>query len=349
MLKAMLKTIPPFPYEIHTPSEMFWVSLQPHLLSRGYRLRPRYDPEWIPSWTKIPGGRPGQFEDSLVNNAALIDAVDISDGKKVVLKRIDTSTNELPLAMKLSSPDLRSDPRNHAVPILDVILIPGNDEIALLVMPFLMDFHDLPFRRVGEVIEMVEQFLDCLEFLHDHNITHMDFCWFNLMMDAGPMVPRGWHFCRLCNHEGRSSGDFEWIERWAVCPVKYYLVDFELSRELDPSVNHRFVGDWGQDRTVPEMSETVSADTFKVDVYQLGNVIKKLTDQYTGLKILESLANKMTNHDPLKRLTACQATKMFQHLKLTWTTRTLEKRVWQRTTPFIDRFMVKYRGLSTVI
>ncbi|KIM39283.1 hypothetical protein M413DRAFT_447226 [Hebeloma cylindrosporum] len=337
------------PFEMHTRAEKFWISLQPHLLSRGYRLRARYDPEWIPSWTNIPGASPVDYEDSLRSiHSAVVDAVRISDGPKVVIKKVDLSTNELPLGVKLSSAELRSDPRNHAVPILDVVLIPGNDEVALLVMPFLMDFHDLPFRRVGEVVEMVEQLLGCLEFLHDHNITHMDFCWFNLMMDASRMVPRGWHFCRFCNHEGCSTGDFEWIERWAVRPVKYYLIDFELSRELDPTDNHRFVGKWGQDRTVPEMSETVSADTFKVDVYQLGNVIKKLTNQYTGLKVLKSLANKMTNPDPLERPTAGQAMKMFQHRKLTWSTRTMEKRVWQRTTSFIDRFMVKYHGFNSL-
>ncbi|KIM39268.1 hypothetical protein M413DRAFT_447211, partial [Hebeloma cylindrosporum] len=195
---------------------------------------------------------------------------------------------------------------------------------------------------------MVEQFLNCLEFLHEHYITHMDFCWFNLMVDASRMVPRGCHFCRAFDHDGYTKGDFEWIDRWAVRPVKYYLIDFELSRELDPTGNHQFVGKWGQDRTVPEMSETVPADTFKVDVYQLGNVIKKLTDRYTGLKILKSLAKEMTHPDPLKRLTAEQAVKIFQCRKLKWTARTMEQRVWKRTTPFIDRFMVKYRNFNTI-
>jgi len=44
--------------------------------------------------------------------------------------------------MKLSS-EFRSDPRNHGVP--DVVLIFGNDELALMVMPCLMDFGDLRF------------------------------------------------------------------------------------------------------------------------------------------------------------------------------------------------------------
>lgn len=105
-----------------------------------------------------------------------------------------------------------------------------------------------------------------------------DFCWFNLMMDATRMVPRGWHFCNAYDHAGRSFGKFEWIDRWAVRPIKYYLIDFGLSQELNPTDDPGFLGVWGQDKTVPEMSETVPANTFKVDVYHLGNVIKKLTD-----------------------------------------------------------------------
>ncbi|KIM35939.1 hypothetical protein M413DRAFT_449476 [Hebeloma cylindrosporum] len=167
---------------------------------------------------------------------------------------------------------------------------------------------------------MVEQFLECLEFLHDHNITHRTRPW-----------------------------NYEWLERWTVRPVRYYLIDFGLSRELDLKDDPGFLGVWGQDKTVPEMSETIPANTFKVDVYHFGNVIKRLTKQYTGLKILKSLANKMTNPDPLKRLTAHEAMKAFQHRKSKWTARTMKRRVWRRTTPFIDRFMVKYRNFNAII
>lgn len=33
-----------------TPEEMVWVHLQPVLKDHGYLLRPRYSPDWIPSW-----------------------------------------------------------------------------------------------------------------------------------------------------------------------------------------------------------------------------------------------------------------------------------------------------------
>jgi hypothetical protein len=40
-----------------TRQERFWVDQQPFLLARGYRLRPRYDPTWVPSW-KRPQEKP---------------------------------------------------------------------------------------------------------------------------------------------------------------------------------------------------------------------------------------------------------------------------------------------------
>lgn len=49
--------------------ERFWVEHQPFLLSRGYRLRPRYDPDWIPSWTKSKK-YPTLCEDSIYNRVS---------------------------------------------------------------------------------------------------------------------------------------------------------------------------------------------------------------------------------------------------------------------------------------
>lgn len=54
---------------------------------------------------------------------------------------------------------MRSDPRNHSVPLLDVIPLPGDDEHALIVMPLLYEFSKPPFARRAEVIEAVRQFL----------------------------------------------------------------------------------------------------------------------------------------------------------------------------------------------
>ncbi|KIM39278.1 hypothetical protein M413DRAFT_196661 [Hebeloma cylindrosporum] len=265
---------------------------------------------------------------------------------KVVFKPVAASSDELALSILLSSPKMRSDSRNCAVPILDVVDIPGNDERVLMVMPMLKDIYDIPFRRVGEVVEMVEQFLYCLQFLHENNIVHMDFCRYNLMMDGSRIIPKGWHFFNHYTHDGTVSGPrFEWNERWTVRPVQYYLIDFELSRQLQDT-STQVVGDWGQDRTVPEMSFDVPCDPFKVDVYQIGNAIKKLTIEYTGLRILDSLTENMTASDPLKRFTAHEAVQHFQKRKAKWSKRAMESRIWIVGTPFKKRFMIQYRGYT---
>ncbi len=50
--------------------EMSWVAIQPFLESRGYQLRPRFHPDWEPSWLQKGLTRDEAFrirlEDSLV-------------------------------------------------------------------------------------------------------------------------------------------------------------------------------------------------------------------------------------------------------------------------------------------
>lgn len=57
-------------FDIHsTPGkrsgvEERWVSFQPYLLSQGYSLRARYQPDWVPSWTST-SLIPSRCEDSV--------------------------------------------------------------------------------------------------------------------------------------------------------------------------------------------------------------------------------------------------------------------------------------------
>lgn len=43
-------------YAKRDENEMFWVARQPHLKKLGYDLRPRYQPDWQPSWKGHPEG-----------------------------------------------------------------------------------------------------------------------------------------------------------------------------------------------------------------------------------------------------------------------------------------------------
>lgn len=48
--------------ELPSP-EVWWRDHQEWLVERGYMLRPRYRPGWIPSWKAHPGEFPFDFED----------------------------------------------------------------------------------------------------------------------------------------------------------------------------------------------------------------------------------------------------------------------------------------------
>lgn len=60
----------------------------------------------------------------------------------------------------LSSELLKDDPRNHCVPILQVIDDPDDDSKSYLVMPLLRPMDNPPFERVKEVVEFVDQMLE---------------------------------------------------------------------------------------------------------------------------------------------------------------------------------------------
>lgn len=84
----------------------------------------------------------------------------ISDGVKVTLKLVHVDIEELPIGLYFSSTVLQSDPRNHCVPILDVIPMPHNDIFAFIVMPLLLSFCHPPFERKIECIEAFQQMLE---------------------------------------------------------------------------------------------------------------------------------------------------------------------------------------------
>lgn len=91
----------------------------------------------------------------------ILDAVRVSDGKKVILKVVDIN-KDIPILDYLNSPALLADERNHTVPILDKFPVPHEENLTWIVMPFLLMFHAFihPFRYVSEIIEPVTQFLE---------------------------------------------------------------------------------------------------------------------------------------------------------------------------------------------
>ncbi|KAJ7020252.1 kinase-like domain-containing protein [Mycena alexandri] len=307
------------------PSERWWVNQQPFLLSRGYALRPRYHPDWIPTW-ELPGNEeiwPPRFEDSLstVGRGNVLDATRIADNVKVVLKIVRKWSDELTLTRHFGQKIRDDNPHNRCVTLLDVIYLsePEQDIIGIIVLPFLREFDDPPFEQIGEVREALDQFLQGMEYLHINRVAHRDLCHGNLMMDGSRVIPKGWHFTAPYTHTGTVVGiDSE--PRHTVFPVEYFIIDFGLSSMFPAHMSiddAREIGRYGQDKTVPELSDTVSYNPFKVDIYQLGNVIMKLIETYEGLEIFRELAELMTSQNPNQRPTASECVKFFRNLVLT--------------------------------
>lgn len=106
-------------------------------------------------------------------------------------------------------------------------------------------------------------------------LLHRDCSHKNLMMDASSLFPEGFHpifpdFLPDGLHE-----TFPFTR--SVAPVRYYYIDFGISSHFpDDTVNKLVTGQDGLDKEVPELSTTVPYDPFKVDIFILGNVFKKL-------------------------------------------------------------------------
>ncbi|KAF7763837.1 hypothetical protein Agabi119p4_8374 [Agaricus bisporus var. burnettii] len=120
------------------------------------------------------------------------------EGRDVILKVISGAVpaNELKALQLLLSEPLRSDPRNHTIPIIEFIEF---NQQTFIVMPRWSDPVQSDFSTVGEVIRYARIFFEALTFLHENNITHGDIALQNMSMDVltpCPCYPRyytGYH------------------------------------------------------------------------------------------------------------------------------------------------------------
>jgi len=121
-------------------------------------------------------------------------------------------------------------------------------------------------------------------------------------MDASRLYPKGYHYARPSISP--TGTDIAYPRRRRELPeVKYYITDFGMSTRFENGDSTRLVtGSEGQDKSVPELSDTVPYDPFAVDVYTLGNVYKEtLLEPYVNLSFLAPLIESMTREDPKAR------------------------------------------------
>ena len=90
-----------------------------------------------------------------------MDAIRVVDCRQVVLKMVlpEEDPNELLITQLFSSPELRGDPKNHCVPLLDLVDLSqtGPDGRKLMVIPFLRPFKNPRFQTYGEFVAFFMQ------------------------------------------------------------------------------------------------------------------------------------------------------------------------------------------------
>ncbi|KAJ7261894.1 kinase-like domain-containing protein [Mycena rebaudengoi] len=341
------------------PDEIFWRDHQIWLQSCGYMLRPRYHPDWIPSW-KGSGKLYIYFEDSIflrtvnLKYSHLIDATRTADGTQVTIKKIQKSVPEFAIETEIglyfSRPPQSTNPQNHCIPTYEVLQVPDDDQYELIIMPNLRQYDSPRFDTFGEVVEYFRQVFEGVQFMHKHHVAHRDCQSRNIMMDASRLYPNGFHpedTSKNRNWKGKAKHSTR-----TKCNPKYYLIDFGLSRMYDPA-NGPPLEDpiRGGDKSAPEFQGEgyyTLSDPFRTDIYYLGNMIRQefiegweFTSGKVGFEFMKPLVADMVADDPTKRPTIDEVVTRFDEIRRALSTWKLRSRVRQRNEIAIAAFFVR--------
>lgn len=106
----------------------------------------------------------------------------------------------------------------------------------------------------------------------------------NIMMDARPLYPTGHHPVQL-NYSLDLLSPVSPLPR-AGRNIRYFYIDFGLSARFPEGSPSLVIGDVGRNADVPELSDTVPYDAFKVDIFSLGHLYSKLFEQVNRFCVL---------------------------------------------------------------
>jgi len=287
-------------------TERFWRDHAVWLEESGYKLRARYQPSWVPSWTNTETYY-GSFEDSESHQFGhIMDAIRVSDGAYVMLKQLKHEFHpfEVEIGQFLSSPELLASPDNHCVPFSANITIHDVEGWSLLVMPLLREFNDPRFETFSEAVDFFKQALIGLRFMHQNNVAHRDVNFNNVMMDASPLYPEPYHPVRTYKKRDwtGTARHYTRTER----PVKYYFIDFGLSRRYsaeDKDPRQAII--IGGDKSVPEFqNSTEPCNPYHTDVYCMGNLVRtEFMQEMYGFDFMRPLVDDMVLKTPSDRPT----------------------------------------------
>lgn len=93
------------------------------------------------------------------------------------------------------------------------------------------------------------------------------------MMDARAILPHGWHF--TSSHLAANGVDILDPLPRIDHPVRYIIIDFDISVRYCPGQPHRIKDLGGRDQEPPELATGEPYDPFKLDVFTVANVFYK--------------------------------------------------------------------------
>ncbi|KAF9480286.1 hypothetical protein BDN70DRAFT_979745 [Pholiota conissans] len=252
--------------------------------------------------------------------------------------------------------ELSKDPRNHCAPVYEMLEIPDDETLSILVSPLLRPFKSPRFDTVGECknnssfIFSLPKVLASRAFSSCTNIilltdTHCvsDCIGPNVMMDGSELFPNGFHPLRPdCNRE--FTGPAKQMYTRTQRPPKYYWIDFVNSARFNATDRSpRIEPLQGTDKLAPEFedptSEDQKLDPFSTDIYYLGNLIRmhftesrisraEVPEKMYGLSFLQPLVEEMAQDDPARRRNIDQCAVRLENIMRNQCSWTLRSQVW---------------------
>ncbi|PCH37415.1 kinase-like protein [Wolfiporia cocos MD-104 SS10] len=191
--------------------------------------------------------------------------------EEFMVKLVKRDSTEVVLLRYLNSPELRSDPRNHTIPVVEII--DASADLCILVMPKFEPYPLLVDRRNLDALhDYVRQIVEGVAFLHEHNISHLDLKPTNIVVD--------------------------------VSTQKVYIIDFGLARRLqyeDAQISG-YAGTEGW--TAPEVGEH-RYSPIRADCWAAGKLIQDTFKLCGPLgperKHLNKIAIRLLDQDPGQR------------------------------------------------
>ncbi|EIW85161.1 kinase-like protein [Coniophora puteana RWD-64-598 SS2] len=221
-------------------------------------------------------------EDALCKDPGLNDNLfrgTARDGTKVVLKAVHMQSRELGVVRYLDSPPLRRNSLNRCIHVIEI----EDDDIAFIVMEewtscFLLN----PPCCLRQYWDFVEQVVEHVAFMHQHNIIHADISLHNVLADY--------------------HGNFAFI-------------DYEISQRVEDSGPSTDICPRGTE-VPPEKERGEKVDPFKADVWSLGVLLLRGSQHTrTNAPELSYLTRPMLHSNPANRPSAWMVLQEVRRLK----------------------------------